>query len=70
MLIKMRTTMAGPDGVVLAGQTADVPEKKAVALVGAGFAEYAGPVDGLPKAAEPVREVAAVTPKREKATKK
>lgn len=40
MFVKMLTTMAGVDGVVLAGQETDLPEKKAVELVAGGYAVY------------------------------
>ncbi len=55
MKITMRTTYAGPLGNCGPGGTLDVPEKDAVTLVGAGYADYAGPVDGE-KADAPVLE--------------
>lgn len=44
MKIKMTHTMAGPEGITPIGRVIDVPEQKAVQLVGDGYAEYAGPV--------------------------
>ena len=40
MIIEMITTIAGPNVQANAGQKIDVPEKKAVELVVAGFAKY------------------------------
>ena len=45
MKIKMKTCSAGPEGVHGVGSIRDVPEKKAVQLVGDGFAEYVGSVE-------------------------
>jgi len=39
MRIRMRTTMAGPDGVVLVGKEVELPKKKAEGLIEAGYAE-------------------------------
>lgn len=39
MKIKMRTTLAGPSGVLSAGQVADVSDEEGKALVDRGFAE-------------------------------
>lgn len=40
MLIKMLTTMAGPNGVASSGQEIDVSEKFAIDLVSGGYAVY------------------------------
>jgi hypothetical protein len=39
--VKMKTTMAGPGGVTLAGQVIEVDDQTAQALVSGGFAEAA-----------------------------
>ena len=39
MRVKMRTTMAGPHGVILAGKQGEVPDEQGKALVAAGYAE-------------------------------
>lgn len=39
MRIKMRSTMAGPDGVLLAGHIGEVEDAKGAALIAAGYAE-------------------------------
>ena len=53
MLIRMRTTAAGPTGVVLAGQLADVPADQAKALIDAGYAQAAEPAKPEPAKAKP-----------------
>lgn len=40
MKVKMQTTQAGPNGVVLAGQIVDVPAHDAAAMVSLGYASY------------------------------
>lgn len=51
MIIEMITTIAGPDLTARAGQKIEMPEKKAVVLVGKGFARYCkeSEVDEPPK---------------------
>lgn len=39
MKVRMRTTMAGPDGVVQAGRIAEVSRRKGEGLIKAGYAE-------------------------------
>ena len=39
MLIKMRTTMAGPFGTYCAGTIAKIPDEKAEVIIAAGYAE-------------------------------
>lgn len=48
MKIKMRTTMAGPAGVVIAGQVVDLPKAEAYALV---EGRYADQIDVEPETA-------------------
>ena len=44
MKVRMRTTMAGPAGVVQAGRIASVSRKRAKELIDGGYAEpYSGP---------------------------
>ena len=44
MKVRLKRRMAGPDGNFAPGQTIDVPEPVAVALVITGSAEYAEPM--------------------------
>jgi hypothetical protein len=39
MRVKMRTTAAGPDGVLQAGQTVNLPAEKTKAFIDGGYAE-------------------------------
>lgn len=48
MKIKMRTTMAGPKGVVVAGEVIDLPKGEAYALV---EGRYADQIEGEPETA-------------------
>lgn len=43
MKVKLRTTMAGPGGVVLAGQVTNLDPDRAKILIDAGYAEPIGP---------------------------
>ena len=43
MKIRMKTIMAGPDGVVLAGQIVDLPAAKAIELLNGGYAHAVDP---------------------------
>lgn len=38
-MIRMKTTYAGPSGVIAAGQTADLPKAEEKALIDGGYAE-------------------------------
>ena len=48
MKIKMRTTMAGPNGVIHAGEVVDVPKAEAYALCEGRYAEQ---IEAEPEAA-------------------
>ncbi len=56
MRVKMRTTMAGPQGVAEAGKPADLPKETALDLIEHGFAT---PIDRMPSnpAAPPKSEM-------------
>jgi len=62
MKIRMKTTMAGPDGVVGIGKIADFDPEKARQLVDAGYAEWVDKPERIP-------ETAAIEPAVEKAIK-
>lgn len=60
MKVRMRTLMAGPDGVHSPGDMADLPNEQAIAMIDGGYAD-------------PAREVAvetAVSQEYEKAAKR
>ncbi len=49
MRVKMRSTMAGPKGVFLADQVADLPDAQAEDLVKRGFASLVEPAAPAPR---------------------
>ena len=49
--IVMKTTMAGPQGVTLAGQVIEVDDQQAEALVAGGYAQYTSEKPAQAKAA-------------------
>lgn len=53
--VRMRTTSAGPSGVVQAGQTVELPEAQAAELLAMGYADQEGIADAIP--AVPARRV-------------
>lgn len=65
MKIKYKTRAAGPDGIRIPGDIADLPEAQAKRLVAGGYAQTVDPPKGTEAEPEPKQE----TPKR-KAGKK
>lgn len=65
MLVTLLTTLAGPAGVVMAGQTADLPEAQAYDLIEAGVAtQPGGYVPAREEAVEEVPETAVLPGRR------
>lgn len=67
MLVKLKTLLAGPDGVLTAGTIADLPN--GAELVAGGYADamnQSAPVESVPveAAIEPVAEQATAPPQR------
>jgi hypothetical protein len=50
--VRMLTTMAGPDGVTLAGNVVTLVDEFAMALIGGGYAELLEPEETAPETAE------------------
>jgi hypothetical protein len=59
MKVKLRTTMAGPEGVHLAGKEVDLPDDQAEDLLLHGFADFVR-TDEAETAVEPPPEESAV----------
>lgn len=68
MLVKMITTMAGPDGTVQAGAVANVSEEQGERLIEGGYATRIGPPETAAETAtaEPDAETAAMPDARPK----
>lgn len=56
MRVQMRQTMAGPQGVTLAGQQVDVPDPLGRQLIAGGYAVAVGPAPAETATAEPAQE--------------
>ncbi len=75
--VRMKTTMAGPNGTASPNGTVLVPEQEATDLVAGGYAEYVdsppttatGEATDLPPAAEAGTPAAAATPEHTTAKK-
>lgn len=66
MLVRMKTTMAGPDGCASPGQIIDPSEEEARTLVAGGYAEA---IDPPQKMAVVVQAEAAIAPPPERAAR-
>ncbi len=62
MKIRLKTLMAGPDGVFLPGSVIEVSPEEARALFAGGYAEPVPRPAALPKEEPPTVETAAVQP--------
>jgi len=65
MKVQLKTLMAGPNGVIAAGQVVELPEAEAQALIAGGYAVSAETISLTP-VSEPASEAEESEPESEK----